>query len=161
MAKDLNTSNLSIVAEDGALKVVSLNDAAEASLGAVHLDGERLEGVYAELRSGELGAMSHGADVIKVPAGAKERDAFLKRWSDAAKKANAAKKAGTMMLLLPLAACGGGGGEAVTTPTVETADIGATNATVDITGAVVGAVVTILSTAVGADTYADVVLNAD
>ena len=102
MAKDLNTSNLSIVAEEGALKVVSING--EARLGSVYLDGKRLEGVYSEVRSGELVGLGVDGDT-QVPAGPKERDAFLKKWSSAARKVSKANKAGSASLLLLSLAC--------------------------------------------------------
>lgn len=118
MAKDLNTSNLSIVESDGSLRVVSAERTIE--LGAVYLDGERLEGVFAEVQSGELAGLGAEGDV-RVPAGIKHRDAFLKKWSAAAKKASKANKAGgASLLLLSLAACGGSGGDA---PTVKTAAV--------------------------------------
>ena len=46
MAKDLNTSNLSVVNAHGALHVMA-GERTDAKLGAVYLDGERLDGVYA------------------------------------------------------------------------------------------------------------------
>jgi len=140
MAKDLNTSNLSVAAEDGVLKVVSMSG--EARLGAVYLDGERLDGVFAEVQPGGIEGLAADGGAY-VPAGIKQRDAFLKKWSVAAEKASKAKKAGGMsVLLLSLAACGGGGGEA---PTVKTAEVGASSVRIDISSASVGAVITVES----------------
>ena len=157
MAKDLNTSNLSIVAEDGALKVVSLNG--EARLGVVYLNGERLEGVYSELREGQLDAVSlGGAGTVEVPAGIKTRDAYLKKWSEAAQKANKAKKAGgATMLLLTLAACGGGGGGGVVAPAPKTGVIDEDGDRVDVSSSSAGAIVTVKDTA--DSEYTGVVIN--
>ena len=101
----------------------------------------------------------------QVPAGPKERDAFLKKWSAAAKKASKANKAGgASLLLLSLAACGGGGGDA---PTVKTGTVSETNLRVDISSASVGAVITVESAAdvsgnaVQTETFLDVTVVAD
>jgi len=155
MAKDLNTSNLSIVAEEGALKVVSING--EARLGAVYLDGKRLEGVYAELDEGALlPAAASGGEQVGVPTGVKGRDAYLKKWAAAAKKSSKAKKGATSsVLLLSLAACGGGGGDApapavvVFSPEFDSDG----DASVSITSGTVGTVIQIASKAPGKDVY--------
>ncbi|MDC0013215.1 Ig-like domain-containing protein, partial [Octadecabacter sp.] len=157
MAKDLNTPNLSIVAEDDGLKIVSING--EARLGAVYLDGKRLEGVYSEVRSGHLGVVSSdSAEMVEVPSGLKARDAFLKKWSVAAQNTNKVKKAGgASMLLLTLAACGGDGGDSV----VVTGDIVAPNDIVQISSAVVGAVVTVVSNLTRGELFSNIEINAE
>jgi len=65
MAKDLNTSNLSVVNAHGAVHVMAGERTIE--VGAVYLDGERLDGVYAEVRSGELVGLGveHGAVAVR------------------------------------------------------------------------------------------------
>ncbi len=130
MAKDLNTSNLSVVETDGSLRFLAGDESIE--VGAVHLDGERLDGVYAELSSGELEAL--GVDGgVEVPAGVEGRNAFLRKWVDAAQKASRAKKAGgASLLLLSLAACGGGSGGGVEVPAPKEASLSNDGATVDI-----------------------------
>ena len=162
MAKDLNTSNLSVVNAHGAVHVMAGERTIE--VGAVYLDGERLEGVFAEVQSGELAGLGAEGDV-RVPAGIKHRDAFLKKWSAAAKKASKANKAGgASLLLLSLAACGGSGGDA---PTVKTGTVSDANLRVDISSASVGAIITVESAtdvsgnAVQTETFSDVTVVAD
>jgi hypothetical protein len=58
MAKDLNSSNLNVVSEAGDLKVVREADGQEARLGAVFLDGKRLDGVLLSLYSRNVGSLS-------------------------------------------------------------------------------------------------------
>ena len=162
MAKDLNVSNLSVVEVDGTLRAVIGGQ--DVQLGAVYLDGERVEGVLAEVRDGDISGLGVKGDV-QVPGGVKDRDAFLKKWSAAARKASKAKKAGgASLLLLSLAACGGSGGDA---PTVKTAAVSSSAARVDISSASVGAVITIESAtdvdgnAVQTETFSDVTVVAE
>lgn len=145
MAKDLNVSNLAVVAVDGAINAV-IGDQ-KVKIGALCLDGERLEGVYAELEAGAL-PTADGENAVAVPAGVQQRDAFLKKWSDAAKKASKAKKAGgASLLLLSLAACGGGGGSGTTVVAPKEASLANDGATVDISSSTAGAIVNVADSA--------------
>ena len=103
MAKDLNTSNLSVVNAHGARRVMAGETESRSLVQSTWMEsGSR--GSIREVRSGELVGLGVDGDT-QVPAGPKERDAFLKKWSSAAKKASKANKAGERVSLTALPCC--------------------------------------------------------
>jgi hypothetical protein len=134
-------SALYIVRQDDALTIVANASAGTARIAPVYLDGQRLDGVYSEVKPTSMDFAAAGNDVIMVPAGVDARDAFLLKMSAAAKSASKKQKAGVAtIMLLSLAACGGNGGAAVE---VKTAEIGSTGDRVSIVGASSGAIINV------------------
>lgn len=166
MANKIENAAMFVVREGDELKFASSAVQGAARIAPVYLDGERLEGVYSEVKTGSINGMIADAalsgDRSEIPAGIEARNSVLKKWAEAAKKANKAKKAGgASLLLLTLAACGGGGGTAIVVKDEDT--ISKTGDTVSIQNASAGAVVTVEDGANGpdaTDTYV-VAMSAD
>jgi hypothetical protein len=162
MANKIENGALFVVREADELKFVASAVEGAARVAPVYLDGERLEGVYSEVKAGAIDSFVSDASISgersEVAAGIEARNATLKKWSEAAKKASKAKKAGlSTVMLLSLAACGGGGGSAVQ---VKTDTISSTGDRVDISGANAGAVIQVADQTDGTNTYSNVTVNA-
>lgn len=118
MANKIENVAMFVVREADELKFATAAVEGAARVAPVYLDGKRLAGVYSEVKAGSINDFisdpSLAAHLSEVPAGIEARNAVLKKWSDAAKKASKAKKAGlSTVTLLSLAACGGDGGSSV------------------------------------------------
>lgn len=151
-----------MIREDSALKFVS--PAGEARLGAVWLDGERLDGVFAEVENGALEAVAPmGEGALTVPQDKTLREQMLRKWSEAYKASSKARRgAGASLMLLSLAACHGDG-VAVVVGASNEITLTSDDATIDLTAATSGAVVTIKPTAstdpAGDNQYTGAVIN--
>ncbi|WP_430464782.1 hypothetical protein [Tabrizicola sp.] len=162
MAKKIENAAVYVVRDCNELKIVSLAAEGAVRVAPVYLDGERLEGVYSEVKAGSLDGMfaddAVAAKSSHVPAGIDARNSVLKTWSDSAKKSGKAQKAGlSSIMLLSLAACGGGGGSAYD---VKTGAIAQSDSTVEISSALGGAVITVVDDTDGADVFTNVTVDA-
>ncbi|PWK55121.1 beta strand repeat-containing protein [Roseicyclus mahoneyensis] len=162
MAKKIENVAMFVVCEADELKFASYAVEGAVRVAPVYLDGECLEGVYSEVKTGSIDGMISGVTLsgerAEVPAGIEARNSVLKKWSEAAKKASKAQKAGmSSIMLLSLAACGGGGGSAVE---VTTSTITQTGDVVRISNASSGAVISVADLTNGPDILSNVTVTA-